>query len=408
MRHIYTISLPAILILFLWGCSSVGSVKENEAGEARPNPEVVTGAARISEYLPLLENKRVGLVVNNTSLVGDTHLVDTLLSLQVDVKKIFAPEHGFRGDVPAGDKVSSDVDPRTGIPILSLYGSHFKPTPEEMADLDVLIFDIQDVGVRFYTYTSTMSYAMEAAAESNVKFIVLDRPNPIGHFVDGPVLEPAQKSFVGLHPVPIAYGLTMGELATMINGEGWLARGVKADLTVVRLQNWDHNTPYSLPVKPSPNLPTDNSVEWYPSTCLFEGTMMSLGRGTHFPFEVLGYPDPEFGDFQFTPVSIEGMAMQPRLEGQLCYGIDLREKEAPAEVDLSYLIHFYNKTPKDKKFFIDYFELLAGTPELRRQIEQGLSEEEIRASWQPGLKAYKAIREKHLLYPDFDAASGNE
>ncbi len=411
MRYINAISSFAILFVFISGCNTATSIKEGTAAEAVQTPaekKIEVGATNFSEYLPALQNKRVGMVVNNTSLVGDTHLVDTLLSLNVAIKKIFAPEHGFRGDLPAGDTVKNDIDSKTGIPILSLYGSHYKPTPEEMADLDVLVFDIQDVGARFYTYTSTMSYAMEASAENNVKFFVLDRPNPIGHFVDGPVLEPAQKSFVGLYPIPIAYGLTMGELATMINEEGWLANGVKADLTVVKLRNWNHNSKYSLPVKPSPNLPTDNSIAWYPSTCLFEGTMMSLGRGTYFPFEVVGYPSPEFGDFQFTPVSIADMATDPRHEGKVCYGVDLREIAAPSEVDLSYLISFYKKTPAGKKFFINYFELLAGTTDLRRQIEQGLSEEEIRASWQPGLEKYKAIRKKHLLYPDFNEAAGNE
>lgn len=369
---------------------------------------MVLGAERFDEYVPLLKGKRVGMIVNNTSVIGNTHVVDTLLKLGIDIKKIFAPEHGFRGDLADGDSVKNDIDAATGIAIISLYGSHYKPTPEEVTDLDVLVYDIQDVGARFYTYTSTMSYTMEAAAENNLKYLVLDRPNPIGNFVDGPVLEESQKSFVGLHPIPIAYGLTIGELASMINGEGWLANGVRADLTVVKLQNWNHDTGYELPVKPSPNLTTDHAVQWYPSICLFEGTMMSLGRGTHFPFEVLGYPSPDFGDFQFTPAPIEGMASDPKHQGKICYGVDLRDKPAPDRIDLSWLFHFYKKTPGSKKFFNAYIDLLTGTADFRRQFEDGKTEEEIRQSWQPALDEYKVRRKKYLLYADFELASENE
>jgi len=404
MPHIYTTLKTAIFLLVFLACSPSTSIRETETSASPTNQplRVVMGAERTADYLPLLQGKKVGMVVNNTSTIGKTHLVDSLISLGVTITKIFAPEHGFRGEAPAGEKISNDVDAKTGVPILSLYGNHYKPTTEDMAGLEVVVFDIQDVGARFYTYTSTMSYVMEACAENKLKFIVFDRPNPIGNIVDGPVLEEAQKSFVGLHPVPVAYGLTIGEYATMINNEGWLANGVKADLQVVRLLNWGHNTTYSLPIKPSPNLPTDNSIAWYPSTCLFEGTMMSLGRGTQFPFEVLGYPSPDFGDFQFTPVPIPGMSMDPKHQDKVCFGVDLRKAPAPGKVDISYLIGFYKKTPQNENFFNSYFELLAGTSQLRQQIEQGLTEEEIRASWQEKLSAYKQIRKKHLLYADFE------
>tara|TARA_R110002012_G_scaffold270024_4_gene454361 strand:- start:55191 stop:56456 length:1266 start_codon:yes stop_codon:yes gene_type:complete len=404
MPHIYTMIRIAFFTIMLTACGSDAAKQEDKKAvvEEVADSQIKVGAAQMEEYLPLLQNKNVGMVVNHTTMLGETHLVDSLLSRGIAIKKIFAPEHGFRGDTPAGDKVGNEVDSKTGIPILSLYGSHNKPTKEDLSGLDVVIFDIQDVGARFYTYTSTMSYAMEACAENGLPFIVLDRPNPLGNVIDGPVLEEAQKSFVGLHPIPIAYGLTMGELATMINNEGWLENSVKADLQVIKLANWTHSSSYNLPVSPSPNLPTDHSIAWYPSICLFEGTMMSLGRGTHFPFEVLGYPSPEFGDFQFTPVPIPGMSMDPKHQDKLCYGTDLRQAPVPNAVDLSYLISFYKKTPADSSFFNNYFALLAGTPDLRKQIEKGMSEAEIKATWQKKLDAYKQIRKKHLLYDDFE------
>ncbi len=404
MPHIYTMIRIAFFSMMLTACGPATTQEKNN--DAVQNemaaPQIQVGASRFEEYLPLLENKNVGMVVNHTTMIGKTHLVDSLLSRGVAIKKIFAPEHGFRGDTPAGDEISDETDTKTGLPILSLYGNHYKPTKDDLAGLDVVVFDIQDVGARFYTYTSTMSYAMEACAENNIPFIVLDRPNPLGNVIDGPVLEKEQKSFVGLHPIPIAYGLTMGELATMINNEAWLENGVKADLRVIKLLNWDHNSTYELPVSPSPNLPTDHSIALYPSICLFEGTMMSLGRGTTFPFEVLGYPSPEFGSFQFTPVPIKGMSMDPKHQDKLCYGIDLRQAPVPNGVDLSYLISFFKKTPKGENFFTNYFALLAGTSELRKQIEQGMSETDIKATWKVKLDVYKEIRKKHLLYEDFE------
>jgi uncharacterized protein YbbC (DUF1343 family) len=358
------------------------------------------GASRVDDYLPQLEGKKVGLLINHTSIVGDRHLVDFLLEHKVDVKKIFAPEHGFRGKADAGELVKDSVDEETGIPVVSLYGKNKKPSADQMDGLDVVIFDIQDVGVRFYTYISSMHYMMEACAENGVKMIVFDRPNPNGHIVDGPILDPAFKSFVGMHPIPVLHGLTVGELATMINDEGWLKGGQKCDLQVIPMKNYKHSDAYALPVKPSPNLPNDQSVMLYPSLCFFEGTQMSIGRGTHFPFQVIGYPNEKYGDFTFTPVSIDGMAKHPKLQDQLCYGVDLRKQTPPDKLDLSYVIDFYKKWHMEDDFFIGYFDTLAGTDQLRKQIEEGLSEEEIQASWQKGLEKYQEIRKKYLLYEE--------
>lgn len=364
----------------------------------KAEPAVVVGAARFGEYLPLLQNKRVAMAVNQTSVVGSTHLVDTLLAQGVQVVKVFAPEHGFRGEADAGAKIDDATDSRTGLPIVSLYGSNKKPTPAQLADVDVILFDIQDVGARFYTYISTMHYLMEAAAEQNKEMLVLDRPNPNGHYVDGPILEAEHTSFVGLHPIPIVHGLTVGELAKMINGEGWLEAGKTAQLTVVPVANYTHNTPYSLPIKPSPNLPNDLSVALYPSLCLFEGTLASVGRGTDWPFQVVGSPYHTEMRFTFTPQPKPG-ASKPLYSGQLCYGRDFRQGgKRFNSLFLSDVIDFYQQRPADKPFFKKMFTLLAGTEKLQQQIEQGLSEQEIVASWQPELNAYKQMREKYLLY----------
>ncbi len=387
IRNLFIVSF---LIFFFTGCS--GSGKEDK--------KLLLGAERKDIYLPLLKNKSVGLLVNHTSRVGNEHLVDILLKDGIAVKAIFAPEHGFRGTADAGEQVKDGLDEKTGIPVFSVYGKTRKPTPEMLSGLDVVIFDIQDVGTRFYTYISSMHYMMEACAENGVSMIVFDRPNPNGHYIDGPVREPEFKSFVGMDPIPVVHGLTVCELAKMINGEGWLGEGLQCDLTVVPMKNYRHSMPYSLPVKPSPNLPNDQSVALYPSLCFFEGTKMSVGRGTPFPFQVVGYPDPRFGEFTFTPKSIEGMAKHPKLEGQQCYGVDLRNAPKPDKIDLSHLIRFYNLWDKDEPFFNNYFEKLAGTATLRRQIEKGLPEAEIRASWQTGLDDYKKLRRKYLLYDD--------
>lgn len=358
------------------------------------------GASRTDLYLPEIEDKNVGLLINHTSVLNEKHLVDFLMAQGVQIKAIFAPEHGFRGTADAGEHVKDNVDEKTGIPVVSLYGSNKKPTADQLKELDVVIFDIQDVGVRFYTYISSMHYMMEACAENGVKMIVFDRPNPNGHIVDGPMLDPGYKSFVGMHPIPVAHGLTVGELATMINEEGWLQGGIKCELLVIPMQNYQHSDAYSLPIKPSPNLPNDQSIMLYPSLCFFEGTQMSIGRGTHFPFQVIGYPDATFGEFTFTPVSIDGMSKSPRYENRVCYGVDLRSAPASVNLDLGYIIDFYKKWEKEDDFFTKYFNTLAGTDQLRKQIEAGLTEEEIRSSWQNGLKNYKALRKKYLLYKE--------
>jgi uncharacterized protein YbbC (DUF1343 family) len=368
---------------------------------AQSKNKLLTGAEQMDQLLPLLQGKRVALLVNNTSVIGKTHLVDSLIGQKVNVKKIFSPEHGFRGNAPDGAEINDSIDASTNLPVISLYGKTRKATPEQLTDVDVVIFDIQDVGARFYTYISSMHNMMEACAENGKKMIVLDRPNPNGSYVDGPVLDMSLRSFVGMHPIPIVYGLTMGELATMINGEGWLAEGKKCDLQIVALKNYDHKKKYSVLIKPSPNLPNDHSIAMYPSICLFEGTVMSLGRGTKTPFEILGHPALKDYSFKFKPESIPGMSTKPPLENKVCYGVDLRNEKVNGALSLKYLIKFYHEFPdKEKeKFFTSYFDKLAGNKTLKEQIKQGMSEDKIKDTWQKDLKAYKAIRKKYLLYP---------
>lgn len=393
--------LPWLLVALMWfQCSHQPSPhhKEESKNIFDEPAKLKSGAEQLDLLLPELQNKTVGLVVNHTSMIGKTHLADTLKAHGVVIKKVFAPEHGFRGAAADGEKINDGVDSKTGLPIVSLYGANKKPTPGQIADLDILIFDIQDVGTRFYTYISTLHYVMEAAAENGKKVIVLDRPNPNGHYVDGPILEPALKSFVGMHPIPVVHGVTVGELAGMINGEGWLANGVKCDIEVIKLQNWKHSDSYSLPIRPSPNLPNDQAVRLYPSLCLFEGTTISVGRGTQIPFLVLGNPELKNMPFSFTPKAIPGMSNTPPHENKTCYGIDLREVKVEPRINLRYLIDFYKLYPDKEKFFIGSFNRLAGTPMLQQQIKDGLSEEDIRASWQKGLDAYKEMRKKYLLY----------
>ncbi|WP_280750815.1 MULTISPECIES: DUF1343 domain-containing protein [unclassified Parabacteroides] len=353
--------------------------------------------------LPLLEGKRVGLVVNQTSILenAQVHVLDTLLAEKVNIIKVFAPEHGFRGTEDAGAEIVDSRDQRTGIPIVSIYGRNRKPTAAQLADLDVVVFDIQDVGTRFYTYISTMHYVMEACAENGKEVIVLDRPNP-NDFVDGPMRRDGFESFVGMHKIPLLHGLTVGELARMINGEKWLqSTPDTCRLTVVEMENWQHGDPYWLPVKPSPNLPNDQSIRLYPSLCLFEGTGISVGRGTYFPFQVLGYPDPSYGDFQFTPVSLPGFDTNPMHKDKVCYGVDLQQTPFEGGFTLRFLIDFLEKAGDDRaKFFTrpDWFDLLAGSKELRQQLTNGMTEEEIRAYWQADLDAYKEMRQIYLLY----------
>jgi len=369
-------------------------------------PKIKVGAEQVGKYLPLLKDKKIGVVANHTSMINNTHLVDSLVALNMKVIKVFSPEHGFRGKADAGEKVNSDIDKATGLPIVSLYGSNKKPTNEQIADLDVLIFDIQDVGARFYTYISTMHYIMEAAAENNKKVIVLDRPNPNGHYVDGPVLEKEFSSFIGMHPVPTVHGMTVGEYAKMINGEGWLADGKKCDLTVIKNLNYTHKSFYKLPIKPSPNLPDMASVYLYPSLCIFEGTTISVGRGTDKPFQVLGHPLIKSEKYSFTPKPTDG-AKKPKLNGKKCYGYDLGffgedyMKKKPY-LNLFWLIDIYKNYPNKEEFFTKSFNLLAGTDKLKQQIKDGVSEQDIYKSWQPGLKQFKQTRKKYLLYPDFE------
>ncbi len=380
--------------------STAGQATEPASSQRASNPAArpVMGAERLTAYLPGLKGKRVAMVVNHTSTVGRTHLVDTLLANGIAVKKIFAPEHGFRGEADAGEHVSNSTDKKTGLPLISLYGSNKKPTAEQLADVDVVIFDIQDVGARFYTYISTMHYAMEACAENGKKLLVLDRPNPNGHYFDGPVLKPQFKSFVGMHPIPVVHGLTVGELARMINGEGWLTGGAKCELEVVQADGYTHRTKYIVPVRPSPNLPNEASIRLYPSICFFEAAPVSVGRGTPYPFQVVGGPDRSFGSFTFTPVSTPG-AKNPPLQGQQCYGLDLRS-DTLNSFTLRYVIDFYNKSSNKEKFYNSFFDKLAGTDALRKQIAAGLSEAEIRKTWQADLDAYRAMRKKYLLYAE--------
>jgi uncharacterized protein YbbC (DUF1343 family) len=367
---------------------------------------VLCGADRIGEYPDQFKGMKVGVVANPTSRSGNVHLVDKLLSTGVEVDRVFAPEHGFRGEAEAGEEITDGKDPKTGLKVISLYGNHKKPTPEDLQGLGLVIFDIQDVGVRFYTYISTLHYVMEACAENHVRLLILDRPNPNGFYVDGPVLDPAFKSFVGMDPVPVVHGMTIGEYAGMINGEGWLGQGLKCDLKVIKCQGWDHQTEYILPVKPSPNLPNQVSIYLYPTTCFFEGTVFSLGRGTSFPFQVYGHPDIQ-GDFSFTPVTIPGVSVKPPHEGKVCHGKDLRNGgiERIAErhgLVPEWIIQAWESYGKKEGFFIPYFNTLSGTDRFKQQIISGKNAKEIRESWKPGIEKYLNIRAKYLLYPDFE------
>jgi len=368
------------------------------------NQEIIIGANQPENYISLLENKNVGLVVNNTSLAENSHLVDFLLNKQINVKKIFAPEHGFRGDASAGEEIEDGIDLKTGVPVFSLYGETRKPSKGHLANIDVMVFDIQDVGCRFYTYISTLHLVIEACAENNIPLVVLDRPNPNGDYIAGPILKQEFESFVGMDPIPIVHGLTVGELAKMIEGEKWHNAEQDCDLTIIPVKNYSHSTKYELPVKPSPNLPNYLSVRLYPSLCFFEATSVSVGRGTDFPFQVLGGLDPELGKFEFTPQSIPEVAVNPPNMGKVCYGVDLRELEVIPEFTLRYFFHFYHQYINEEDFLTseDWINKLAGTNSLIEQIREGKSEEEIIESWQPELKIYKILREKYLLYPDFE------
>ena len=402
-------SLMAILaILHVNSCKPIAHNQQS----LQSTPNLLTGADQTEKYLPLLIGKRIGILANPTTVIGQTHLVDSLQKLGIQIVKVFGPEHGFRGNASAGAKVSDEIDPVTGIPVISLYGSKSKPSKEDLPDIDLMIYDLQDVGCRFYTNINALARLMEACAENNKELLILDRPNPNGYFIDGPVLDMKLKSGIGMFPIPISHGLTIGEFAQMVNGEGWLANKEKCKITIISVANYSHVMPYTLPVKPSPNLNTQQSILLYPSLCLFEGTMISQGRGTYFPFSVLGNPDLQnVYTFSFTPTSIKGMAETPLHMNKPCYGLDLRKYDLPIlkklkQINISWMIELYKAYPYKEKFF-DYkqskemgnIDKLVGTTEFKEQIIAGVSETEIRKSWEPGLSAFKEKRKKYLLYP---------
>ncbi|MEN9523001.1 MAG: hypothetical protein RL065_1378 [Bacteroidota bacterium] len=373
--------------------------------KAQFNSEIITAAEQTEIYLPLLKNKKIALVVNPTSTIGKTHLVDSLMKLSINVRKVFAPEHGYKGNADAGEHLSNDRDKKLNLEIISLYGNHKKPTIDDLANIDIIVFDIQDVGVRFYTYISTLHYVMQAAAENNIPLLILDRPNPNGHYIDGPILEKKFKSFIGMHPVPIVHGMTIGEYAQMINGENWLSTGksrLRCNLQIIKCKNYTHHSFYKLPIKPSPNLPNMTSIYLYSSMCFFEGTTLSLGRGTNKPFQQFGSPDLKNYTYSFMPKSVDG-AKNPPCLNQLCFGKDLSNialdsLQHQTQINLSYLFEAYKNHPSKDKFFIPFFTSLAGNEILEKQIKQGLSEAEIRKTWQPSLKKFQQIRANYLLY----------
>ena len=408
-----------LLILLAGGssCSNSGGTRDR-AATMKQSPAPVTGADQMDEYVPYLRGKRVAMMVNQTSIIGDKPSVDVLLASGVKVVKIFGPEHGFRGNASNGTAVADEIDPATGIPVISLYGRKNKPTPEDLADVDVLVYDIQDVGVRFYTNINALRRVMDACAEQDKELLLLDRPNPNAYLIDGPILDMEHRSGIGQFPIPIAYGMTVGEFAQMINGEGWLenngggAAAKKCKLTIIPCANYTHDTPYVLPVNPSPNLNTAQGIMLYPSTCLFEGTILNHGRGTHMPFTVMGAPALKGKyEFSYTPVSLPGMAEDPVHQDQVCYGLDLRKYDVEKlrksrRINLSWMKELYDAYPDKAQFFnqkyhrqIGNIDRLSGTSEFKKQIMSGVSEEEIRKTWEPGLAAFRAKRQKYLLYP---------
>lgn len=401
-----------LLNFILAGCFMALSCSFKPAAQGAGDNTITPGADRTEQYIDYLKGKRVGILANPTSQIAGVHLVDSLMARGIKIVKAFGPEHGFRGGASAGDKVSDETDQKTGIPIVSLYGVKSKPTKQDLADVDVMIFDIQDVGCRFYTYINVLGKLMEACAENNKELIVLDRPNPNGYLIDGPVLDMKYKSGIGAYPIPITHGMTVGEFAQMINGEGWLANKVKCKLKIIKVANYGHDMMYTLPVKPSPNLNTQQSILLYPSLCLFEGTIISQGRGTYFPFAVLGAPLLKGKyKFNFTPVGIKGMAETPLHKDQICYGLDLREYDMTnlikqKKINIQWMIDLYNAYPDKARFFdrtqsnqMGDINKLAGVAAFKEQIMSGKSEAEIRKTWEPGLSQYKEMRKKYLLYP---------
>jgi uncharacterized protein YbbC (DUF1343 family) len=405
---LYRLSLLITLTALIFQASCQASPRY---GSDHTEPEqtlIIPGAWQTELYFPLLQGMKIALVGNHSSLIGNVHLADSLLNAGFELTKVFSPEHGFRGQAAAGELVKSGKDTQTGLPVISLYGTQRRPDPKDIAGLDVIIFDIQDVGARFYTYISTMSYVMEEAARQNVPMIILDRPNPNGHFVDGPVLEKQQTSFVGLHPIPVVHGMTVAEYAQMVNGEGWLEGGIKCSLHIVPVKNYSRTMWYELPVAPSPNLPNMTSIMLYPGICLFEGTVISLGRGTDFPFQVYGHPQlpKQHFPFGFTPESRSAAPNPPQL-GKQCNGIDLRSDNPEnlldlSRFDISHIIHAYTHFPDKSTFFNNFFDRLAGNSKLRQDIIAGKSEEQIRQSWQEELNLFRQMRKPYLIYPDLD------
>ena len=401
--------LLLLILLSIFSCARGNNKSNNESpanehNQVQENTSIKVGAEITEAYFTLIEGKRVAVMTNQTGIVGDHHLVDILINEKFNVVGIFSPEHGFRGTADAGEHVASSVDEKTGIPIWSLYGSGSgKPSAEKMKEFDVLLFDMQDVGLRFYTYYISMMRLMDACAEHNKKMIVLDRPNPNGMYIDGPILDMKHKSGVGALPIPVVHGMTLGELALMINGEKWLPQGRVCDLTVVPCENYTHQTLYELPIAPSPNLPNIHSIYLYPSTCLFEGTVISLGRGTSFPFEVYGHPDYKNSNFSFTPRSVAG-AKNPPLLNKKCFGVDLRETPDNVIIengfDLSYVIDAYNNLNIGNKFFTSFFELLVGVDYIRQDIIAGKSADEIKAKWVDDVEKFRLQRKPYLLYSE--------
>ncbi len=405
--------LPLLIVVITGLICCNNTAKSNQEQEAKSqeiaaDTTVYPGIYQTELYLKLLDGKKIGIVSNQTGEINGIHLVDTLMSLGQNVVKVFCPEHGFRGTEDAGAKVDNSTDVKTGLPIISLYGKNKKPYAEQLADIEVVVFDLQDVGVRFYTYISTLHYVMEACAENNIPVIILDRPNPNAYYIDGPVLDTANyRSFIGMHPVPVVYGMTIGEYGKMINGEKWLSNGIKCDLTVIPCKNYSHDSKYLLPVKPSPNLPNDRSIELYPSLCFFESTILSVGRGTDKQFQILGHPlynsVPE-ASFSFTPMPNKG-ASNPVLNGELCYGFDLSKDNSvfqwtDNQLNIGVIIEMYKLFPDKESFFkkSNSIELLSGNADFRKQIQNGTSEEEIRITWQQGLENFKETRLKYLIY----------
>lgn len=394
------------LVLNFQLISCAQKLKSIEKNTTDASAVIKTGAESTSLYLNLLKGKNIAVVANQTSVIEKiaaanekrvfTHLVDSLLSLKIKIKKVFAPEHGFRGKADAGEIIKDGFDRKTGLPIISLYGKNKKPSAAQLKGIDVVVFDIQDVGARFYTYISSLHYVMEACAEMGISLIILDRPNPNGHYIDGPVLELEHRSFVGMHKVPVVYGMTIGEYGKMINGEKWLHNNIKCDLTIIPLKNYKHQIAYSLPIKPSPNLPNDKSIQLYPSLCFFEGTNVSAGRGTEMQFQIYGSPFLDKNAFSFTPQANAG-AKYPKYKNKICFGEDLRTAENFNALDLSFLIKAY-KQNSSKEFFNNFFTKLAGTEKLRQQIEQGVSQKEIQMSWKNGIERFKKVRSKYLIY----------